>query len=467
MKFPIHIFRIPEPGKFILLLLLLIIVISAFRCNPDRKINTPLPIEDTTLFLQIPGVGWQTFHHTADNDLNLKGLRFKSGCAYYRWYWKTVEPKEGEYTFDMIDKLLLDCRKNNQALAFRIMCEDPTGEGLPKWLIDKGIKRTYTKCTEEGAHYAPDMSDPIFISYHEKLIRALGKRYDGHPDLAQVDIGSVGLWGEWHIYCDQKLMPDASIQHSVVDLYFESFPNTPLSALEACILDDDYAVKNGICGWRADSWGDADATAGRWNHHEKLYWPTHNRYPDLWKSGPVVFEPGEPGGYMDGWTAPAKKIVDDAIAWHTTMVSNKSVYIPKDIIPEIERLVLKLGFRLVLKEITYDSVVVSGPEVPINMKWENLGIAPPYRDHRIAFRLKNTNNVDFGVLITGQSIKGWLPGETNITVNYKLPADLAEGNYTLEMGVVFHSSIEHTIPIANKGKTEDGWYTIGRMKVTL
>ena len=110
-----------------------------------------------------------------------------------------MEPKEGEYAFEMIDKLLQDCRKNNQALAFRIMCEDPTGEGLPKWLIDKGIKRTYIKCPEEGAHYVPDMSDRVFIGYHEKLIRAIGKRYDGHPDLAQVDIGSVGLWGEWHI----------------------------------------------------------------------------------------------------------------------------------------------------------------------------------------------------------------------------------------------------------------------------
>lgn len=453
-------------GQLLSLLLLLIIIISAVRCNRNKELETPAPVEDTTLFLQIPGVGWQTFDRTADNDLNLKELRFKSGCAYYRWYWKTVEPKEGEYAFDMVDKLLQDCRKNNQALAFRIMCENPTGEGLPKWLIDKGIKRTYTSCPQEGAHYVPDMSDPVFISYHEKLIRALGKRYDGHPDLAQVDIGSVGLWGEWHIYCDQNLMPDSAIQHSVIDLYFESFPNTPLSALQACIINDDYAVKRGVCGWRADSWGDADATGGRWNHHEKFYWPTHNRYPNLWKSGPVVFEPGEPGGYMDGWTVPSKTIVDDALAWHATMVSNKSRYIPKALIPEIERLVMKLGFRLVLREITYDSMVASGSVVPINMKWENLGIAPPYRDHRIAFRLKK-NNVNSGVIITGQSIKGWLPGETNIIVNYKLPADLAAYNYTLEMGIVFHSSIEHTIPIDNKGKTDDGWYKLGSMKVNL
>jgi hypothetical protein len=446
-----------------ILSLLFVLIITSCKKDSTSKFSV---LEEDKGFLQIPGVGWQTFDRTADLDNTLSTLLFKSGCAYYRWYWVSLEPQEGQYNFTMIDDLLKTCRENNQALAFRVMCEDPWGEGLPQWLIDKGIKRTYSACPEEGAHYAPDMSDPIFINYHEKLIRALGERYDGHPDLAQVDIGSVGLWGEWHIYCDQDLMPDATIQHSVIDLYFESFPNTPLSALMACVYDDDYAVKRGSCGWRADSWGDADATGGRWNHHEYFYWPTHNKYPDLWKSGPVVFEPGEPGGYMDGWTAPVKSIVDDALAWHTSMVSNKSHPIPQNIIPEIERLVMKLGFRLVLRNVTFDNAAVSGTEIRITMKWENLGIAPPYRDHRIAFRLNDKNKIIYGIAITDQSIRGWLPGETNITVNYKLPADIPAGDYSLEMGVVFHNSIEHTISIANKGKTDDGWYTLGSIKIS-
>jgi hypothetical protein len=443
----------------------LIFVLSIASCRKDSSPKSSV-LEEERGFLQIPGVGWQTFDRTADQDNTLSTLKFKSGCAYYRWYWVSLEPEEGKYNFAMIDAILKTCRENNQALAFRVMCEDPWGEGLPQWLIDKGIKRTYSECPEEGAHYAPDMSDPVFISYHEKLIRALGERYDGHPDIAQVDIGSVGLWGEWHIYCDPDLMPAASIRHSVVDLYFESFPNTPLSALEACIIDDNYAVNRGKCGWRADSWGDADATGGRWNHHEYFYWPTHNKYPELWKSGPVVFEPGEPGGYMDGWTAPVKKIIDDALAWHTSMVSNKSHAIPQNMIPEIERLVMKLGFRLVLRDLSFGNTATPGSEIPVTMNWENLGIASPYRDHRIAFRLTDRNGVVYGAAITDQSIKGWLPGKTDITATYKLPADIPAGEYSLEMGVVFHSSIEHTIPIANKGKTADGWYALGNIKIS-
>jgi hypothetical protein len=32
-------------------------------------------------------------------------------------------------------------------------------------------------------HWVPDWEDPLFLKAHFRLIRALGQRYDGHPDL--------------------------------------------------------------------------------------------------------------------------------------------------------------------------------------------------------------------------------------------------------------------------------------------
>jgi hypothetical protein len=437
---------------------------ASCRSSRDPEIDV---FQEDTGFLQIPGVGWQTFLCTADKDNSLSSLHFKSGTAYYRWYWVSLEPQEGQYNFEMIDKLLALCRQNNQALAFRIMCEDPWGEGLPQWLIDKGIRRTYSKCPQEGAHYVPDMSDSVFLDYHEKLIRAIGERYDGHPDLALVDIGSVGLWGEWHIYCDPGLMPTREIRNRITNLYFEVFPNTPLTSLVDDTTNVKYAVGKGRCGWRGDSWGNAPAPGVVWNHHEYSYWPTYRRLPDAWKTGTIAMEPGEPGGTMIGWVAPVKNIVDDALAWHVTFAQNKSKDIPAADIPEIERLVMKMGFRLVLRNLTYNNIAIPGKVIPLNMKFENLGIAPPYRDHRIALRLTDEKNMKNAMVITDISIRGWLPGEINTSVNYQLPSDLKAGNYKLEIGLVFHNSIDHTIPLANLGKTTDGWYSVGNLKVGI
>jgi hypothetical protein len=341
----------------------------------------------------------------------------------------------------------------------------PGHEGtIPQWLLDKGIKYTYSACPQEGAHYEVDMEEPIVKQYHEKLIMALGARYDGHPDLALVDIGSVGLWGEWHNYCDTALMPSDAARKNIIDLYYQAFPNTPLTALVDDKANVLYANIKGRSAWRGDCWGNGDAPGVGWNHHKNSYWPMVNIMPEGWKNGTVALEPcGTLGSYP---TSP-NVVVDDAISWHATFAQNKSNFIPAVWIPDIERLVKKLGFRLVLRNLTYDENVLQGSELRITMKWENTGIAPPYRDYRIALRLRDKSGEVHSVTITDTSVRGWLPGEKSVTVIYKLPGGLDKGNYGLEMGLVFHCSVEHTIPIANKGKTADGWYSLGIVKVTV
>jgi len=82
---------------------------------------------------------------------------------------------------------------------------------------------------------------------------------------------------------------------------------------------------------------------------------------DGWKTGTVALEPC---GTFGDFPTPPETVVDDAIVW----------------LPEIERLVMKLGFRLVLRKVDYTRESRPGSDLIIFMKWENLGIAPPYRD---------------------------------------------------------------------------------------
>jgi hypothetical protein len=444
------------------LLFTLAILWIAGGCSTSDKIQDTFLQEDDG-YLQIPGVGWQTFGRTAAEDPSMDGLPFKSGCAYVRWTWGDLEPEEGRYAFDLIDDWLSRCRESNQALAFRVMLSWPGHEGtIPQWLLDKGVKYTYSACPEEGAHYELDLEEPIVRKYHEKLIRALGEHYDGHPDLALVDIGSVGLWGEWHNYCDPSLMPGDATRKSIIDLYYEAFPNTPLTAL----VDDKpnviYANSKGRSAWRGDCWGNGDGPGVGWNHHSDSYRPMAEMMPDGWKRGTVALEPcGTLGGYP---TSPGV-VADDAILWHATFVQNKSHAIPADWLPDIQRLVKKLGFRLVLRAVSFDKNVSYSKNLRIAMKWENQGIAPPYRDHRLAFRFKDGSGAVSDVIMTEISIQGWLPGDKNVKISCPMPEGLSSGDYDLEMGIVFHSATDHTIPIANKGKTEDGWYTLGRINV--
>jgi len=91
----------------------------------------PREIDD---LLANPGMGWQAFHHFADDDKNLQGL--PSASAYFRFYWREIEPRDGEIDFARFDELLAHARRAGQKFAFRIMC---TGSGQYR---EKGMKRT-------------------------------------------------------------------------------------------------------------------------------------------------------------------------------------------------------------------------------------------------------------------------------------------------------------------------------------
>jgi len=417
-------------------------------------------------FLKTPGIGFQTFFRFEDEDPSLPNMPFSSGSAYFRWMWEQIEPQEGAYNWELIDSHLARAHINGQTLEFRIMLEWP-GEydvGIPQWLVDKGVNLRLTNCEHED-YYSPDMDDPIIKEYHRKLIQTLGSRYDGHPDLGSVDIGSVGLWGEWHIYCHPELMPSKQERKAIIDLYYESFPNTPLIAL----VDDkeslEYAANKGRSAWRGDCWGDYLPEGSGWNHHIDSYRPAHNLIPDAWKNGPVALESCYTMKSWETSNNAITTIVDDAIAWHASLAHNKSDYIPKEFKSEIERLVMKLGFRLVLRNINFNPIVKTNTEMDISMEWENIGLAPPYRDYRIAFRLRDDKSITYGQYVTDKSVKGWVPGTHSAEDSYAILKELAPGSYNLDLGLVFHSAHDRIIPIAIEGVTDDGWYAIGNIEI--
>ena len=454
-------------GKHRIFIALSIFFLFLTACSKDSEPQngSSAPTEYNG-FLKIPGVGFQTFGRFEDEDQSLREMPFFSGSAYFRWMWEQIEPQEGVYNWTLIDHHLERAHENGQTLEFRIMLEWP-GEyevGIPQWLVDKGVNMRWTQCEDEN-YYSPDLEDPVIREFHEKLIRALGNRYDGHPDLGSVDIGSVGLWGEWHEYCHPELMPGRETRNAIIDLYYEAFPNTPLVAL----VDDKegiaYAASKGRSAWRGDCWGNYLPEGMGWNHHQDSYWPAHELIPDAWKNGPVALESCYT---MKSWYSEGNaisQIVNDAIAWHASLAHNKSDYIPAGYKSEVERLVKKLGFRLVLRKIDYKKTVNAGVEIIIALDWENLGIAPPYRDFRIAFRLRDPTDQIYEYFISRQSIKGWLPGEITADVAYPISADISKGTYSLELGLVFHNAYDRIIPIAIEGKTEDGWYPVGNLRI--
>ena len=316
--------------------------------------------EETNDILANPGMGWETFHRTADNDKNLPSW-IPSTVHYARWGWRELEPKKSKIAYDFLDGVLKETREAGQKLAFRVMCCSPD-KGRPyhpDWLQEIGGKILVADHNGVAPLPIPDMDDPIILDAHLDFIKRLGERYDGHPDIDHVDLGSIGWWGEWHLSGSKNCkVPTLENRMKVVDAYLNAFKKTPLVMLingQECTA---YATQHGT-GWRADSMGDLGSFSPTWNHMRDAYpkWIREGKAEDAWKIGPIAYEPPLAVAEFVEKGRPLRWIFNYALACHGSYFSGKSGRLPDsaEFRRELERFLRRLGYRLVLKELKHPS----------------------------------------------------------------------------------------------------------------
>lgn len=444
---------------------------SAAGTKPVSTVRVE-PREIDELFAN-PGMGWQTFHRFADEDKHLQGL--PSGSAYFRFYWREIEPQDGQIDFARFDDLLARARRAGQKLALRVMC---TGSGqymdVPTWLKDqacKGVEFEFGGRT----HWAPDFADKLFQEKHFRLIRELGKRYDGHADLDLVDIGTIGLWGEWHMSGTTIIetgkpvpMPSVQIRHTIIDAWRRAFPQTPKVVLVGSEEAMSRTMKDGL-GWRADCLGDMGGFSKGWNHMDHFYMQQIEKTGarDAWKAAPIAFESCWD---MRKWKEEAwdiRHIFDYALRLHASYMNNKSAPIPEGARDEVERFLCRLGYRLVIRSIEHRGIARAGEKLSVDVAWENVGVAPPYLDYRVAVQLmKRGDQTSRPILfVTDKSIRGWLSGARRTELSLTVPDSAAPGDYELAIGVVDAKTQTPSVRLAIAGRDAGGWYPLSQLEL--
>ncbi len=445
--------------------------------------------EESDAILANPGMGWETFHRTSNNDPSLPSW-IPSTVHYARWGWGVVEPQKGQIDHGFLEGVLKETRESKQKLAFRVMCcsSSPRQPYHPKWLADMGGKVVVTRYGEGPELEVPVLDDPVVLTAHLDFIQRLGTRYDGHPDIDHVDLGTVGWWGEWHMSQSTNApMPTLETQRQIVDAYLAAFQKTPLVMLIGGGEMLKYAVARGT-GWRADCLGDMGGFSKTWCHMRMAYpkaLPDAGAF-DAWKTSPVAWETcwDMRKWVNEDWSL--RFIFNYALALHGSVINNKSAPLPDApaVRPELERFLRRLGYRLVLKEIVHPRQARAGEDLRMAMKWQNTGSAPCYRPYRVAYRLTSGDG-KHRVLVGSVTVDQWLPGETplfteeffrepadlplgevhEVADSVRLPGDLAPGRYWLSIGVVDQPDDAPVVQLGIQGRGEDGWYRLSRIEV--
>ena len=423
------------------------------------------------------------------------------GTAYFRWNWRELEPVQGEIDFALIDRAIESANALHETLGFRVMTIAEDSIGIPDWLRSRSAGQELPSAG--GTTYWPDYRDATFQSEHARFVAELAQRYDGHPGVDSIDIGSVGCWGEWNTACltdgagliGVYAPADAAAEQAVadalnrlIDAYTNSFHETPLVMLgigdEGGPLSDVFvhAIQAGT-GWRVDCWGDWGIWGDTWSHQADLYpnmiseaTSRYSGFGTTWQHAPIQLEVcGTMPEWVDlGWTATAPdgevyRTFQWALEQHTSVLNAKWTDIPAEYLDALGGLLRQNGYRFVIDQLSHPGALAPGAELRLASTWTNLGVAPIYLRRLLSYRLRGSERtVTFE---SSQDVRTWLPGAWSVNDLFTLPGDLPSGTYQLDVAILDRAGQNPTteplppLGLGIEGRGADGWYALSQLTV--
>ncbi len=339
--------------------------------------------------------------------------------VYIRILWKEFEPFENEYNYAFIESILQKARENDQTVMFRLMQHSTReSDDVPDWIKDK------MECPKrpEGQRIKDSPSDPKFLEYFGRAVRAFGERFDGDPTLVFMDISLPGAWGEGshvHLFTEEQLK-------NLVDIYTDVFKQTLLIGQACTPWLIHYSNEKVPIGWRADCIGKPNLT------YEMM--PPHvEKMGDMWKRGHVSLESYWWFCEWDrkGWDI--DKIIETVLSWHISTFNAKSLPIPQKWQEKVDEWVAKMGYHFVICDVETEPLFYKGKDTVVHLTIENIGVAPIYKSLPLYIRLKNRSIER--VFNTDVDIRRWIEGKYEEKITLTVPEDLPEGKYEFQIGI--------------------------------
>ena len=464
------------------------------------------PLHDSTRVLVNPHKGW--YHHYPDNHINKYQIAHDADLLefpgmdhlYIRLAWAYLEPKEGQFDWAVIDRIIDKWTAHGLGIAFRLSCKETSTDRIeqqfatPRWVMEAGAQGGYYrmgKATGPEGSWEPVFDDPIFLAKLDRFLAAFAARYDRQPWVRYVDVGSIGDWGEGHSWAGSRKECGFAARKQHVDLHLKHFKHAPLvipddfvyalsnpterAALHQYVLTNDISYRddsilvNGYLQGVSDTFTVrspeffADAyrltpTVFELEHYGSV------KKPGNWESRPdsavAKFGKGKTG--PDYFRGALELLHATYIGYHgyahEWLADN----------PEFTREMLnRCGYWLFPKSIELPESLIAGATMPITLRVENRGVAPPYAPYELRVKLSGAGTNLVRVLATG--CKSWLPGAPVVSrFELALPADLKAGSYEVALGLFdVNQGKTRVVDFALKSSLRDaeGYYRLARLPV--
>ncbi|MBB6048595.1 DUF4832 domain-containing protein [Armatimonas rosea] len=338
--------------------------------------------------------------------------------AYFYASWRELEPRPGVFAWEAFEKKWESPLARGKHVILRLFLEYPNEPtGLPQWVIDSGVKRTAYDTKEVGKGLCPSWDDPKLLEPLLRFIAAFGKRYNAHPRVAFLQLGTLGFWGEWHTWPVEKLMASLTTQKRVVAAYRAAFPDVPIHARYPY-----EGTNHAWLGYHDDMIPEDSLGTEAWQFLPSL---TKAGRTENWKTAPLGGEmvPSAARKWLgEGWPTLQKAVEQLHFSW----IGPYCPAIEKDLPPEqkarADTLVRRMGYSFRLTQLTYGTAAHGALELTLD--GINEGVAPFYRDWPLEVGLLDETSRVVARIRPITDLRRWLPGPFSVKASLPSPPKL-------------------------------------------
>lgn len=450
------------------ILLGLIILVGCLRA-PKEAQAIFRPIEDGFV---MPMAGWAVHADTWGTD-----DRLESSLVYAEATWAELEPEEGKFDFEGFEARnhLNEWWAEGRKLILRIVCDRPGEAGhkdIPDWLVEKMggeiLAGRYYEA-ESGSGFAPDYSIIGMRDAHRKLINALADRYDGHPGVAYIELGSLGQNGEWTVDPTETglKLPTSIISREYAWHYTSEFENTLMLMrrpyMEAQLLS---------VGLYNPELGDFEAT---WAYLDAIELGGYDRQIET----DLIAMAGHSDKSPSGAHIPAEMDLDELIAESRSelarqiaesrlsyaVIGQDTAELEDATIQSLREMDALLGYRIWLRSARWDCRLYAGVRSKVTLTFRNDGAAPMHAAWPVALALFEGEEMICSQ-VTEVDASMILPGDNEFTAWIDVPAMTDVDVYTLKLAVLDPDTGEPGLRLAN-GECDANtlWMELGELRV--
>lgn len=430
---------------------------------------------------------WGTSFAAGDEGSNYHG------ASLYHIYvpWREVETADQVFAWDAFEAhhfapiLAVDPQAT---FVLRLVADYPDGpaSGLSRWYTGGQPERhyplfleqaplsisgvSYANCSDSGSGRTPNWNAPAFATQAQQLIAAFAARYDNDPRITAIQVGLIGLWGEWHQSdCPANVpVPGNAIKETVRAAYANAFTHARLQTRYPRIPD---AVGVDF-GFHEDYFPSFTASClyGFPECDDSGDWSMEYGYAHLpaarnnWRVNPISGE-SPFTAQKNAWINDTADILTVLHDYHFSFLGPAGKHEDPGNDATLATIKRALGYDFSIAQATVPDTLAQGVPLAWRVDVANRGSAPTYHGFEMRLQLVAANGTVAATLPLAADLKQATPEATTRYEGTFTLSGVAPGSYSLRVATVSTTPGRRGITLQNAPRDSEQRVVLGNVVV--